>query len=237
MRKLLYILGIFSLLLVRVTPASAQALPTSQPSYLQITIEDVKVGHDDDHSKLEAGWPAAFEKAKSPYFGIGMVAMTGSPQAWFITPYESNKAIGESMKLNADDPVLAAELTRLAKADAAHITNLRQVYLAARKDLSYGAFPDVGKQRFFEVTIFRVRPGHEGQFAEAGKAYGAATRRARAERVLPRLRSRRRNDGTDLLRPQLRRIARRFRQIDERGRNDDERDDAGGAGDPAEVRD
>lgn len=178
MRKLLYILGIFSLLLVRVTPASAQALPTSQPNYLQITIEDVKVGHDDEHSKLEAGWPAAFEKAKSPYFGIGMVAMTGSPQAWFITPYESNKAIGESMKLNADDPVLAAELTRLAKADAAHITNLRQVYLAARKDLSYGGFPDVGKQRFFEVTIFRVRPGHEGQFAEAGKAYGAATRRA-----------------------------------------------------------
>src|SRR5437868_15483859 len=107
MRKLLCVLGVV-VSFVRVAPAYAQALPTSQPNYLQITIEEVKVGHDDDHSKLEAGWPAAFEKAKSPYYGIGMVAMTGAPQAWFITPYDSNKAIGESMKANADDPVLAA---------------------------------------------------------------------------------------------------------------------------------
>lgn len=184
MRKFLCILGVLSSLVriapasAQAPPASAQALPTSQPNYLQITIEDVKVGHDDEHSKLEAGWPAAFEKAKSPFFGLGMVAMTGAPQAWFITPYESNKAIGESMKLNATDPVLAAELARLAKADAAHINNLRQIYLAARKDLSYGAYPDIGKQRFYEVTIFRVRPGHEDQFAQAGKAYGAAARRA-----------------------------------------------------------
>jgi hypothetical protein len=175
-RKFLWVLGAV-VCLARVDSASAQALPTSQPNYIQITMEDVKVGHDDEHSKLEAGWPAAFEKAKSPFFGIGMVAMTGMPQAWFITPYESNKAIGESMKLNADDPVLAAELTRLAKADTAHITNMRQVYLAARKDLSYGGFPELGKQRFYEVTIFRVRPGHEDQFAQVAKVYGAATGR------------------------------------------------------------
>jgi hypothetical protein len=177
MRKLLCVLGVV-VSFVRVAPASAQALPTSQPNYLQITIEEVKVGHDDDHSKLEAGWPAAFEKAKSPYYGMGMVAMTGAPQAWFLTPYDSNRAIGESLKANADDPVLSAELSRLARADTAHITNARNILLRARKDLSHGAFPDVGKQRFYEVTLFRVRPGHEDQFAEVAKAYGAAAGRA-----------------------------------------------------------
>jgi hypothetical protein len=43
--------------------------------------------------------------------------------------------------------------------------------------MSHGAFPDVAKQRFYEVTIFRVRPGHEDQFAEAAKAYGSAAGR------------------------------------------------------------
>jgi hypothetical protein len=172
-----WVLGV-ALSLVPVCPASAQSLPTSQPTYLQVTIEEVKVGHDDDHSKLEAGWPAAFEKAKSPYFGLGMVALSGAPQAWFLTPFESNKAIGESFKLNASDAVLAAELSRLARADAAHINNLRNVYLHARKEMSRGGFPDLGKQRFYEVTIFRVRPGHEDQFAAVAKAYGDAAGRA-----------------------------------------------------------
>jgi hypothetical protein len=175
-RKFLWTLGVLSAV-VRVSPASAQSLPTSQPMYLQVTMEDVKFGHDDDHSKLEAGWPAAFEKAKSPYYGIGMVAISGAPQAWFLTPFDSNRAIGESFKLNSDDAVLAAELARLSRADAAHINTLRNVYLRARKEMSHGAFPDVAKQRFYEVTIFRVRPGHEDQFAEAAKAYGSAAGR------------------------------------------------------------
>jgi len=163
--------------LAGIAQAFGQSMPTAQPNYLQWTIEDVKVGHDDDHSKLEAGWPAAFEKAKSPYFGIGLVAQTGAPQAWFLTPFESNVAIGDSIKRSADDPVLSAELSRLARADAAHITNARSLILTARKDLSRGAFPEIGRQRFFEVTIFRVRPGHEDQFTEAGKVYAAAAGR------------------------------------------------------------
>jgi len=163
--------------LVGVGHARAQSLPTSQPNFLQITIEDVKIGHDDDHSKLEAGWPAAFEKAKSPYYGIGMVALTGAPQAWFLTPFENHQAMGDNLKRSADDPALATELSRLARADSAHITNLRQVLLSARKDLSRGAFPDAARQRFYEVTIFRVRPGHEDQFEAAAKAYGASAGR------------------------------------------------------------
>jgi hypothetical protein len=176
MRKILCVL-VVSLCAVRIVPAYSQALPTSQPNYLQVIIEDVKVGQDDDHSKTEAGWPAAFEKAKSPYYGMGMVAMTGSPQAWFLTPFDSNKQIGDSLKFNADDPLLTTELSRLARADAAHITNVRQIYLEARKDLSHGAFPDVGKQRFYDVTIFRVRPGHESQFEAVAKAYGESAGR------------------------------------------------------------
>src|SRR6185436_7635458 len=46
--------------------AIAQTLPTSQPNMITIVREEVKLGRDADHANVEAGWPAAYEKAKSP---------------------------------------------------------------------------------------------------------------------------------------------------------------------------
>lgn len=154
----------------------AQSLPTSQPNLLQIIREEVKVGHDVDHVKTEAGWPAAFEKAKNPYFSLALAAMTGPSEVWFIVPFDSNKAMADSLKRN-DEPAMAAELARLSRADAQHISGLRTIMAVARKDLSRGAYPDTSKQRFWEVTMFRVRPGHEDQFQAAAKAYGGAAGR------------------------------------------------------------
>jgi hypothetical protein len=155
-------------------------LPTTQPAMLQIIIEEVKVGHDADHAKTEAGWPVAFEKAKMPYYGLGMVTLTGRPEAWFINPFESNETLGDSIKRNSDDPVLAAELARLSRADADHINGVRTIMASARKDLSHGQYPDTTRQRFWEITLFRVRAGHEQEFEAAAKTYGAA-----ASRVAP----------------------------------------------------
>ena len=42
---------------------------------------------------------------------------------------------------------------------------------------SHGAFPNLAKQRYWEITIFRVRPGHVMDFEAAAKAYGTATDR------------------------------------------------------------
>ena len=112
-----------------------------------------------------------------PTSSVGLVSLTGPSEAWFLVPYASQAAWGDDLKRQSDDPALAAELARLSRADAAHITSVRSMLGAARKDLSRGAFPDISKARFYEITIFRVRPGHESQFTEAGEAYGAATAR------------------------------------------------------------
>jgi hypothetical protein len=158
------------------TTALAQSYPTSQPNYLQIFREEVKVGHAADHVKVEAGWPAAYEQAKSPYTYIALASMTGTGEVWFVSPFESHKAMEDSMK-REEEPTLAAALAKLSKADAEHISANRSILAMARKDLSYGAYPDTVKQRFYEITIFRVRPGHESGFEAAAKAYGAATKR------------------------------------------------------------
>jgi hypothetical protein len=156
--------------------ALAQSLPTSQPPLLRIVREDVKPGHAADHIATESGWPAAFAKAKFPDYYLAWESMTNN-EVWFAIPHASYAAMGESLAREAE-PALAAELARVSKADGEHVTSLRTLELRARPELSHGAYPNLGSQRFWEVTVFRVRPGGEEAFAAIAKAYGAASDRA-----------------------------------------------------------
>lgn len=167
-----------ALLLGGAATALAQGMPTSQPTLLTIVREDVKVGRGAEHARFEAGWPAAYTKAKSADYYLAFVSMTGPSEAWYVTPYASHSAIADGMKREAADAVLSAELERLSRGDAEFLNNVRVMQAAGRPDLSMGAFPDLAKVRFTEITWFRVRPGHEAGFEAAAKAYRAAAQRA-----------------------------------------------------------
>lgn len=158
--------------------ALAQGMPTSQPNLLTIVREAVKLGRGAEHARFEAGWPAAYEKANSPYYYLAFVSLTGLPEAWYVSPYQSHAAIGDMMKREDTDPVLSAELERLYRGDADFVNSVRVMQAMGRPDLSMGTFPDLGKVRNTEVTWFRVRPGHEAGFEAAAKAYRAAAQRS-----------------------------------------------------------
>ena len=104
-------------------PVLAQGLPTTQPAFLRIIREEVKLGRGAEHAKLEAGWPAAFERAKSPDYYLAMDSLTGS-EAWFVQPAASYSAMGEAMA-REQDPALSGELDRLRRADGDLISGLR----------------------------------------------------------------------------------------------------------------
>jgi hypothetical protein len=163
------------------TATLAQGLPKTQPKLLTIIREEVKTGRNAEHSKHEAGWPAAFEKAKSKDYYIAITSLTGPNEAWYIIPSESHKAFGESMKAQDKDEVLSAEQDRLALKDAEYINSSRTIQALAMPELTVGDFPDVNKVRFFEITTFRIKPGHSIQFEEAAKAYASARKRADAK--------------------------------------------------------
>ena len=158
--------------------AFGQGLPSTQPKLLQIFREQVKTGHAAAHAKVEAGWPAAFAKAKSPDYYLAMVSMTGPQVVWFVSPWDSYTTWGKSMARDEANAELSAELERLSAADAAHVDSLPSLEAMARPDLSHGVYPDLNKQRYWEITIMRVRPGHEDQFAAAAKAYKALAARS-----------------------------------------------------------
>lgn len=158
--------------------ASGQTgLPTSQPKMLTIIREYLKPGMAADHAKHEAGWPAAFEKAKSPDYYIALSSLTGAPQVWYVVPVESHAVLAASMKREDKDSVLSAELERLSRRDAEFISGVSVVQAVGRPDLSLGIFPDTAKSRFYEVIMFSVRPGQTDAFEKIAKAYGTARKR------------------------------------------------------------
>ena len=156
----------------------AQELPTLQRKYLHIVREEVKIGRNADHEKIEAGWPAAYERAKSSDYYLALVGMTGVNETWFLAPQESNAAVETMAAHDAADKQLQSELQRLRKADAELLSNYRVMQTVARPDLGYGAYPNLAKQRFWEITWFRLKPGHEQQWESAAKTYIAVTKRA-----------------------------------------------------------
>ena len=160
-----------------VTGTLAQGLPKSQPKLLSIVRESVKPGRAAEHAKHEAGWPAAYEKAKSTDHYIAMTSMTGPTEAWYVSSWDSHAALGESMKRDDKNEALGKDLEGLALKDSEYISDIRMFQAAAIPELSVGKFPEMAKVRFFQVMTLRVRPGFESLFEQAAKAYATAAKR------------------------------------------------------------
>lgn len=171
---------VLSLMLCSISAAARaqNPVPSAQPAILTIYREEVKYGHGAEHEAVEAGWPAAFKQAKSPYSYIAITSITGPSEAWFLAAYPDYKTFGDSWKMQSSDPRLGAELARLNKADAQHVNSGRSLHLVGRPDLSNGAFPSIASARFYEVTLFRVRPGYEYDFENLAKVFKAAYSKA-----------------------------------------------------------
>ena len=178
MRKSALCLTLLALAAGSAGTALAQGIPTTQPKFIHIFREQVKPGRTADHAKWEAGWPAAFEKAKSPYNYIALQSITGPPEVWYVSPLANQAAYGEMMAAEEKDPALGAETERLGKGDGEFLSEMSAMQAAAMPDLSHGSFPNVGKTRYYEITTFRVRPGHYDAWVAATKAYKAAAARS-----------------------------------------------------------
>jgi hypothetical protein len=178
MRKTVVRLTLLAIAAGSTATALAQSLPTTQPKFLHIYREQVKAGRSADHSRWEAGWPAAFEKAKFPDNYIALESVTGPTEVWYLSPYASQAAYGESMARQNADAALSAETERLARGDAEFVSEMNAIQAVARPELSHGKFPDLAMMRFWEIETFRVKPGHDEEFAAAVKAYAAAAGRS-----------------------------------------------------------
>jgi hypothetical protein len=143
------------------------------PKVLQIFVESVKPGKGAAHAKLEAGWPAAFRKAKWPTHYLAMTSMTGPSEAWFMSGYDTFDSWEADGKHMDRTPVLQQEVNRLGAQDGELLSGTKGIVAVYREDLSYRPNFKLGEMRYFTVTTFTVHPGYDSAFADIRKVVQA----------------------------------------------------------------
>jgi len=168
-------------MLVALVPQAFAQNPPAPPKVLTIFREEVKAGRGAAHEKLEAGYVAALRKAKWNTYSLAMTAVSGGGDAWFLTGYPSLEAMETDRRNQGKNAEMSNEFDRLDEQDTQFRVSQRMMIARLREDLSYQTNIDMPHMRYFDVITFRVRPGHDDQFAEAAKLIRAAYEKSKVD--------------------------------------------------------
>jgi hypothetical protein len=158
--------------------ASAQdqaAGMSSPPKLLQIVVESLKPGQGGTpHIKSERAFVQAFKAADWPTHYIGMDALSGPTRAVFFAGYDSFDAWQKDLNATDANPTLSAALDSATIADGALLTTYETSAYLLRDDLSLRAPVPTDHFHYIEISLFRVRPGHDKDWDDLVKMYIAA---------------------------------------------------------------
>ncbi len=152
----------------------AQSGPMPPPPLMLFVREEVKPGHGAGHAATESAWTRALTKGKSKDHYIGMSALTGPSEAWFIMGYASYADWESKQNEFEKNEALKAEIDKISQQDGEHLSGTRTMLGTWRKDLSYGPGVEIGKMRYFRIRTFRVKQGQGKAFEEGVKMALAA---------------------------------------------------------------
>ncbi|WP_306599578.1 hypothetical protein [Geothrix sp. 21YS21S-2] len=147
----------------------AQSGPQPPPPVMVFIREEVKPGKGAAHEATEAAWTQAMIKGKSTNYYLGMEALTGPSEAWFLAGYGSFAKWGGAQNEFDANPDLKKEIARIAEQDGELLSGARTFVGARRKDLSFGPDVEIGKMRYMRVRTFRVKQGQNRPFEDGLK--------------------------------------------------------------------
>ena len=140
------------------------------PKVLVVQREFLKPGKGGSmHEKSEAAFVQAFTRAKWPVHYFAVSAMTGKPRVLFLVGYESFEAWEKDNAATEKNKALSAALDRAFSADGDLLTENDQSLLFYNDDQSLNSTVDIPHMRYFEISLYRVRPGHRHDWEELVK--------------------------------------------------------------------
>jgi hypothetical protein len=149
------------------------------PAVIQINREWLKPGKSGAiHDKSEAAFVNLMNKGKLQGHYIALNSMTGKSRALYMTRYPSFEAWENDNKIFEKNASLAAELDRDIVADSEMLEGMDSAVLVYNDQLSFHPRPDFSHARYYELTAFHVRLGHEKGFREVTKMYKDAMDKA-----------------------------------------------------------
>lgn len=172
----------FRVLTASLLYAGASLILAQEPSnIMRIFREDIKSGRSAAHEKVEMAYVRAFSKSKYPSY-LALESMTGQNQAWFLERHDSYATIGEAVQI-ADAEPLKSTLQQLDAQDGEQRSGDRGMIAAYQKDLSYlPVAANLARARFVTVSMMRIRPGRNADFAEMRKLLNAAFQKTGSQR-------------------------------------------------------
>jgi hypothetical protein len=142
------------------------------PAVIQINREWLKPGKSGAiHDRSEAAFVNLMNKGKLQGHYIALNSMTGKPRALYLTRYPSFEAWENDNKIFEKNASLASELDHAIVADADMLEGMDSAALVYNEDLSFHPRPDFSHARYYELTAFKVRLGHEKEWRESTKMY------------------------------------------------------------------
>lgn len=142
--------------------SASMAGHTLPPNILVINTEYVKPQSlGSAHAKTESAIAQALRGANSNAHYLGLESLTGRSRAVFLQGYGSFADWQKTTDGVMQNASLASSLDADAEADGALLNEYMTSVYHFRKNMSLNPGADLGQTRFFELTVFHVRPGHE----------------------------------------------------------------------------
>jgi hypothetical protein len=140
------------------------------PKVLSVFREFLKPGKGGlPHEKAESAFVQAFARAKWPSHYLTVNSLTGRPRALFLTRYDSFEAWEKDAQAIQKNTTLSAALDRDAVADGDLLSDADASLLIYNEEQSLRAAVDIAHMRYFEIYLYRVRPGHRHEWDELVK--------------------------------------------------------------------
>lgn len=159
---------------VGVLSAQDMSGATPPPKVLVLYREFLKPGKNGmTHEKSESAFVQAVTKAKWPTHYFAADSLSGHPRSLFFFGYDSFAAWEKDDLAAQNNPALASEIDRAGVADGELQADADQTVMTFDEDESLRANVDIAHMRYFEISIFQVRAGHQKDWEELVKLYKA----------------------------------------------------------------
>ena len=180
MNRLCSVLALSPLLLCSLAPAVAQSAPMGPPPILVVQYEVVKPGHTGAmHDRSESAFVRIAKAAKLKEYYLGTTSLSGDNRALFFMGYGSFADWEKDQKSVEGNAVVSKQLDAAFVADGEMLSNAGQSVIVYQKDMSHnGDKIDVGLTRYWEVSRWKIKPGHDADWHEAVKIYSDALAKA-----------------------------------------------------------
>jgi hypothetical protein len=177
MKRVTGFLLLLSLLLWGISIVAAQESEGTKPPPKMLVIfrEFVKPGKTGTtHEKTESAFVQAFARAKWPTHYFAVDSLSGKPRSLFLTGYDSFEAWQKDFQATQKNATLAAALDRAGLADGDLLSDADAGAFAYREEYSLHAPVDIAHMRYFEISLFHLRPGHRKDWDDLVKLVMAA---------------------------------------------------------------